>query len=176
MFQMWPGGNWSVPNVEAGESGSGHPCDAETALSAAHAAARGQPITTEFQSWVAWQHMAAKSAAVWLRWLVLNHPSWQEFGVVQQTSSFQLELQNITRLLRSISQPWVLSLFVTFASLTQDSLSLAPAAAAQKVVWQCLEDRSGGSPGIWYPQQGVPKLAKTPKWQQKKKAHCSPKF
>jgi len=41
--------------VEAGESRSGHPCDAEIALSAAHAAARVQPITTEFQSWVAWQ-------------------------------------------------------------------------------------------------------------------------
>ena len=43
--QMW----------KLGESRSGHPCDAETALSAAHAAARVQPITTEFQSWVAWQ-------------------------------------------------------------------------------------------------------------------------
>lgn len=73
------------PNVEAGESGSGHPCDAETALSAAHAAARAQPITTEFQSW--------------------------------------------------------------------DSLSLAPAAAAQKVVWQCLEE---------FQDEGLVRLVTTP--------------
>ena len=50
-FKCDPGGNWSVPDVDAGESGR-HPCDAETALSAAHAAARAQPITSEFQSWV----------------------------------------------------------------------------------------------------------------------------
>lgn len=86
LWKSWlSSGNWSVPNVEAGESGSGHPCDAETALSAAHAAARGQPITTEFQSW--------------------------------------------------------------------DSLSLAPAAAAQKVVWQCLEE---------FQDEGLVRLVTTP--------------
>lgn len=53
-FKCVPVGNWSIPDVEAGESRSGHPCDAEAALSAAHTAARAQP-TTEFQSWVAWQ-------------------------------------------------------------------------------------------------------------------------
>ncbi|CAL1129886.1 unnamed protein product [Cladocopium goreaui] len=86
LWKSWlSSGNWSVPDVEAGESRSGHPCDAEIALSAAHAAARVQPITTEFQSW--------------------------------------------------------------------DSLSLAPAAAAQKVVWQCLEE---------FQDEGLVRLVTTP--------------
>lgn len=115
--------------------------------------------------------MAGKFAAVWLWWLVLNHPSGQEFGVVQQTSSFQLAAW-ATKHYKTASEH--------FTAVSLESLRhICFTYPGQLILGSCCCSPKSGlamlGGQIWRvtwdlipPTLGVPKLAKTPKWQQYK--------
>ena len=162
MFQMWPGGNWSVPDVEAGESRSGHPCDAETALSAAHAAARAQPITTEFQSWVAWQLSLLQSGCDGLFSTIQVDKSsglFSRLPVFWATKHYKTASEHFT----AVSLESLRHICFTYpGQLILGSCCCSPKSGLAMLggqIWGVTWD-------LIPPTLGMPKLAKTPKWQQ----------